>query len=246
MALDPALLAAILEDPANDTTRLIAADWLDENGEGERAEFVRVQVELATLCNYDVDEIDLKLAFPKLASKIRELRRREYELLSLNFPLWYRECPLYAGWIEPPPGNAIEQAAIEFRRGFVETLRCSWADWQRHADAIRAATPLNKVRLTTRPTYQAWVHQGWVIYCWPRDEHNPHRCLTRENGQEIDPQYAKSLAERDYPGIDFDIPRIRYPTHMHHLHGSRGTMRINGGEPLDITSWNQESQTPLQ
>lgn len=41
------LLAAILANPACDTARLVYADWLQENGEPERAEFIRVQVELA-------------------------------------------------------------------------------------------------------------------------------------------------------------------------------------------------------
>lgn len=43
---DPALLAAILADPADDTVRLVYADWLEENGQTARAEFVRVQIAL--------------------------------------------------------------------------------------------------------------------------------------------------------------------------------------------------------
>jgi uncharacterized protein (TIGR02996 family) len=41
-----ALLLAIVTDPADDAARLIFADWCEENGQPERAEFVRVQVEL--------------------------------------------------------------------------------------------------------------------------------------------------------------------------------------------------------
>ncbi len=44
-----ALLGAIRAAPDEDTPRLVFADWLDENGEPERAEFVRVQCELARL-----------------------------------------------------------------------------------------------------------------------------------------------------------------------------------------------------
>jgi uncharacterized protein (TIGR02996 family) len=43
-----ALLAAVCENPDNDTLRLVFADWLEENGDPERAEFIRVQVELAS------------------------------------------------------------------------------------------------------------------------------------------------------------------------------------------------------
>jgi len=42
-----ALLRAIGEHPEEDTPRLMYADWLEENGEPERADFVRNQVALA-------------------------------------------------------------------------------------------------------------------------------------------------------------------------------------------------------
>ncbi|HEY1190616.1 MAG TPA: TIGR02996 domain-containing protein, partial [Gemmata sp.] len=39
-----ALMAAIAAHPDEDTPRLVFADWLDENGDPERAEFVRAQI----------------------------------------------------------------------------------------------------------------------------------------------------------------------------------------------------------
>src|SRR5262245_44894995 len=42
-----ALLAAIRQTPEDDAPRLVYADWLDEHGQPERAEFIRVQCELA-------------------------------------------------------------------------------------------------------------------------------------------------------------------------------------------------------
>jgi uncharacterized protein (TIGR02996 family) len=42
-----ALLHAIAARPEEDTPRLMYADWLEENGEPERADFVRTQVHLA-------------------------------------------------------------------------------------------------------------------------------------------------------------------------------------------------------
>jgi uncharacterized protein (TIGR02996 family) len=44
-----ALLNTILAAPADDAPRLVYADWVDENGEPELAEFIRVQCELARL-----------------------------------------------------------------------------------------------------------------------------------------------------------------------------------------------------
>jgi uncharacterized protein (TIGR02996 family) len=44
---DRALLAAVLSDPDDDLPRLAYADWLDEHGDDDRAEFIRGQIELA-------------------------------------------------------------------------------------------------------------------------------------------------------------------------------------------------------
>jgi uncharacterized protein (TIGR02996 family) len=49
MNQEQAFLQAICEDPDDDAVRLIYADWLDEHGQPERAEFIRVQIELARL-----------------------------------------------------------------------------------------------------------------------------------------------------------------------------------------------------
>jgi len=61
-----ALLAAIRQAPDDDAPRLIYADWLDEHGQPERAEFIRVQIELAR-------------------NESPALRKREAELLELNY-----------------------------------------------------------------------------------------------------------------------------------------------------------------
>jgi uncharacterized protein (TIGR02996 family) len=39
-----ALFAAVLDRPADDTARLVLADWLEENGEGDRGRFLRAGV----------------------------------------------------------------------------------------------------------------------------------------------------------------------------------------------------------
>lgn len=44
MTTESDLLRSICLDPANDGPRLVYADWLDENGDTERAEFIRVQI----------------------------------------------------------------------------------------------------------------------------------------------------------------------------------------------------------
>jgi uncharacterized protein (TIGR02996 family) len=48
-----ALLAAIRESPDEDTPRLAYADWLDEHGDPDRAEFIRVQCAVVRLPDDD-------------------------------------------------------------------------------------------------------------------------------------------------------------------------------------------------
>ena len=47
MSDEAALLTAIAAHPDEDTPRLMYADWLDENGRPIRAEFIRVQIDIA-------------------------------------------------------------------------------------------------------------------------------------------------------------------------------------------------------
>lgn len=49
MSPEKPFLEAIRDAPEDDLPRLVFADWLDENGQPDRAEFIRVQCELAKL-----------------------------------------------------------------------------------------------------------------------------------------------------------------------------------------------------
>lgn len=49
MDVEAGLLCGIMHWPDDDTPRLVYADWLDEHGQPERAEFIRVQCEMAAI-----------------------------------------------------------------------------------------------------------------------------------------------------------------------------------------------------
>jgi uncharacterized protein (TIGR02996 family) len=53
-----ALVRAVLEEPGDDLPRLVFADWLEEHGQAERAEFCRVQCELAAVERRLVELLD--------------------------------------------------------------------------------------------------------------------------------------------------------------------------------------------
>ena len=65
-----ALLQAVRENPGDGSLRLVYADWLEDHGQPERAEFIRVLCELARL----PDD-------PRSVVRRRELEARERALL---------------------------------------------------------------------------------------------------------------------------------------------------------------------
>jgi uncharacterized protein (TIGR02996 family) len=50
---ETAFLKSIVETPDDDGTRLIYADWLEEHGQAEKAQFVRLEVELSKMPRSD-------------------------------------------------------------------------------------------------------------------------------------------------------------------------------------------------
>lgn len=143
------MLRAILDNPANDGLRLVYADLLDDAGEHERSEFIRVQIRLSLP---DADLVPNRdgplLPLIRETEEVREkLRRREREL-------W--ESSQREAIIGPICGNGIGSNMFTVRRGFVEGVECRADAWIRNADAVLARQPIRKVKLTTFPDEQ-WV-----------------------------------------------------------------------------------------
>jgi uncharacterized protein (TIGR02996 family) len=93
MSGDEGFLQAIIDDPDDDTVRLIYADWLDDHGNHARAEFIRVQIDLAQMKEDD----DRRYA----------LETRQVQLLAEHENEWLE-----------PIGEAIDDWT--FRRGFLD------------------------------------------------------------------------------------------------------------------------------
>jgi uncharacterized protein (TIGR02996 family) len=94
---EDALLRAIADRPDDDLPRLVYADWLDEHGQPDRAEFIRVQCRLAL--------------FPTEHHDWTGLNDRERALLSAHAGSWLTD-----EW----PGS--DPTAVRFERGFVAEL----------------------------------------------------------------------------------------------------------------------------
>lgn len=153
LATDAGFLEAICADPADTSVRLIYADWLQEHGGNEYAEFIRVQVELADLegrmKNLSTGEVkplrcDDKghwLTCPD-TEKCEALRRREAELLEHNWMAWAgQELLRFVNFYG-------RRGAPAFRRGFVEVVECRCDQWMEHGPAIVRRQPVREVRLS--------------------------------------------------------------------------------------------------
>ena len=91
MSMPEAFLQAIIEAANDDAPRLAYSDWLEDNGESARAEFIRVQCRLAAL---DADD-------PERPA----LQRREYELLRSSVTSNTRRSDTPAGICRSPTSS---------------------------------------------------------------------------------------------------------------------------------------------
>lgn len=115
-----ALLQTINANPGDDAPRLVYADWLSENGQEERGEFIRVQCELANT--------------PESVRLTQECSQRDWEALS------HHHQPTNASFILKPPFknrigtisfDGMNQRYEALRRRERELLDENWSKWIR-------------------------------------------------------------------------------------------------------------------
>ncbi|QJW95795.1 TIGR02996 domain-containing protein [Frigoriglobus tundricola] len=143
----PAFVRAIVAEPEDDTPRLVAADFLEENGDPDRAAFIRVQVALARLEASDL----------RRSPEADALRKKERAFLgprSETRLFWGMDaCPELVRVPAARPASplaGIHPAGAEcltWRRGFVDSVRCPAAEWLRHGAAVRKRNPVRWVAL---------------------------------------------------------------------------------------------------
>ena len=120
-----ALYRAILADPDDNTLRLIYADALEEESDTRRAAFVRTQVELANLPEYDPGWI----------------RTRYHNREKMFGTRWIAELPAL------PDG--LQWAREPFRRGLPASIHSRDATaFVDHADELFAQFPIESVELS--------------------------------------------------------------------------------------------------
>lgn len=220
-----ALLTAIRQRPREDTPRLALADWLDERGHHERAEFIRVQVDA------DRVEFDL-LACGDLGEwarthgpRFRALSRREDRLRAIDrargkrgFLLTARERAMAKRMARPPLFcrgflsaltvlNAKDlRRALRFARTQpLDLLTVCPRLWVRHAKKVLALHPDPLVSFASAPLLSSpdgdrvCVHGGAMLLRFA------DLAIQQPSGVEI----VKAVCAAEWPGVRFDWGRSR-------------------------------------
>jgi uncharacterized protein (TIGR02996 family) len=171
---DDAFLEAIRDEPDGDVHRLVYADWLEEQGDPARAEFIRLQCQLAQM--------------PPDAPRRQELMRRQEELLSAHGGRW--ALPESAGAVrsgeavlspESTGGPALSvslqlggaapaRAGVRFHRGFVDELQVTGGDLTCAGLVLRHHPVRTLRRVTPRRSTAIWRRLAdWPALCQVRE-----------------------------------------------------------------------------
>jgi uncharacterized protein (TIGR02996 family) len=182
MNQEEAFLRAVCENPDDDAVRLIFADWLEEHGQPERAEFIRLQVELAQLPEWD-------RRWEEYHTHQSELEVREYARLP--------QLPQRLSW-DP----------LSFRRGFAEGIQLMGvASFLQHAETVFAAGPVRHLKLdlalNLAGDLTALADSPWLarlrsleMHCGRLDEMEVRRLCNSPHAGAL-----RSLAFRSAPGF---------------------------------------------
>ena len=227
------LLDLIIANRASDGPRLAYACWLEMHGFRERAEFIRVQCELAAYGPRYAPLFDLASAMmPGAGSNVLNVpSAAQVQRAQRHYRLSTRERELLksSAAAETAPGCGTVQCA--WRRGFVAEVEITSEVWLDRAAEILRECPIEKVTLTTAPN---WCHRNGAVYLYegaipPAGVAKGRRCRNvtpdTEGVGDINSRtnYVHGCLEREFPGIEFQmlnpepdqiIAALGIPTHL--------------------------------
>lgn len=148
-AKDPeylALLQSVLDTPADDAPRLIISDWLEEHDQQQRAEFIRLQIELANLYRETPGE-----------SNQQALAERR---------LWlHRQALARFPTSDDGDSTANERQfamTCDWDRGFIHSIKLSCDSYVYHTGELFLKYPITSVQITDL----APINEGDGWYTW--------------------------------------------------------------------------------
>jgi uncharacterized protein (TIGR02996 family) len=152
------ILRAILERPGDDLPRLALADWLEENSQAERAEFIRHSIHVPQCSHLALTAND---PFPLLGME-------PGEPVWVGVPGGEGEARTWMWGETDDFGLAINDLGrdLDYRvdRGFISGVRCRLAAFLAHAGTLFATQPVVEVRVTDKEPLVNAYHQPGAIW----------------------------------------------------------------------------------
>jgi uncharacterized protein (TIGR02996 family) len=139
-----ALIRSVLANPADNAPRLVYADWLEERGRPEDADFIRVQIELARLGFGDAFHKDGSGHLRHMPAHVERLTERQLELWFAG----YGRADLpdeMVNW--PMTVHSTPGQNLLLCRGFVERITMFADVFLEVARGLFARQPVTHVRL---------------------------------------------------------------------------------------------------
>lgn len=141
-----ALCADIRAKPDDDLPRLVAADWLDENGDPDRAQLIRTQIEF--------------VGTEGRAGKVR-LFEAAISLLYDHGQRWFGFNPSVWGYTSNRVNYPLAPCVAHVRRGFFDSAEVTLAEWVRVGPLLVRENPVRSIAVIDKQP-EPWSHQ-WVF-----------------------------------------------------------------------------------
>ncbi len=182
-------LESICRDPADDTPRLIYADYLDDHGQSDRAVFIRSQVEYANLpaiCQKTGEIREEEIRSPRFYTKrcrcqVCSLRRKAY-YSARRWIVWEWTADIrrvitpdeqaIRALIARPAEDFIPFISYSWRRGFICSIRTSEKDWLAHGEKLIRLAPLEQVDLMDKTP--VFYGHGGHLFRWYEGDATGH------------------------------------------------------------------------
>jgi len=201
------LLGFIRTHPESDGLRLLAADWLDADGQCARADFIRVQCALASLMKEYPDSSASRPEYDEFMAIQAGLTRVICSTLTQGVihPAQVTWEQTEDGWVTITGGGA----AIEYDRGFAARCLMDSSVFLAKAGELFRNNPITYVRLTDKMPVRVAEGWWWADSCLnPAD---PTSCTGY-----LPPDLYEALLEGDRSGRRRSVPRsaadLTFPT----------------------------------
>lgn len=150
MAEPTDFLRAIIDNPDDDSLRLIFADWLEERGD-PRAEFIRIQCELARQC-------------PSKSVFLLSWPGRDRNSGGIDGRLWSGQRQLLVRYEKVWLGSLHRLLkGWRFHRGFVDQAAMGVRQFLEHAETVFSLSPIQHLKLTGGHQAVAQVAQSPLL-----------------------------------------------------------------------------------